>query len=97
MATYVVLGKFTQQGVATVKESRSRREAAQQAIQAAGGSLPHVYYTMGQYDLVAIVEAPDDETATRVALGTAGAGNVRTETLRAFTESEFDSIVAGLP
>ena len=62
-----------------------------------GGDMKGLYYTMGQYDTVAIVEAPDDETITRLALGVGARGNIRTETLRAFTDEEFFGIVSTLP
>ena len=93
MPHYLMLMQFTQQGVHTIKQSSERRADARRAIEAAGGKLHAVYYTMGRYDAVAVVEAEDDETASALSLGVASAGNVRTETLRAFTESEFSDIV----
>ena len=55
------------------------------------------YLVAGQYDMVVVSECPDDETAARVMLAIGSAGNVRTETLRAFTEDEYRKIIAGLP
>jgi uncharacterized protein with GYD domain len=62
-----------------------------------GGELKAFYLTMGQYDAVVIAEVPDDATAAKLSLATLSLGNIAGETLRAFTEDEFRSIVAGLP
>ena len=97
MAMYVVLVHFTQQGVETMKAAPIRIWAARQAVEDAGGKLHAVYYTMGRFDAVAILEAPDDVTASRLALATGMEGNIRTETLKAFNEEEFADILAGIP
>ena len=75
----------------------NRARAAGQAAQAVGGRFIGVWWTLGSYDLVAVIEAPDDATATRLMLGTAMQGNVRTMTMRAFSEEEMARIVGGLP
>ena len=97
MPTYIVLTKYTQQGIQNIKESPARFDAAKKAMQSMGGDLKQVFLTMGQYDLVVIAEAPDDETIARFALATGALGSVSTQTLRAFSEDEFRKIVAGLP
>ena len=97
MPTYITLLHFTEQGITDIKQSPARIDAARQAIQAAGGELKAWYLTMGQYDAVAIAEAPDAEAVAKIALATGAQGNVRTETLRAFTEDEFRKIVETLP
>ncbi len=97
MPTYIVLINYTQQGIQNVKETPSRIETAKQALQAMGGVLKANYLVMGRYDYVAIIEAPDDETMAKFALSLGARGNVRTETLRAFTEEEYRSIIAALP
>ena len=97
MPTYITLHRYTQQGIQNIKESPNRIDAGKQAARSLGVELRGIYVTMGQYDLVAIGEAPDDETAARFALALASQGNVTTETLRAFTEDEFRQLVAGLP
>jgi uncharacterized protein with GYD domain len=97
MSAYIVLANFTEQGIKNVKHTVNRVKAAGQAAQAVGGRFIGVWWTLGPYDLVAVIEAPDDETATRLMLGTAMQGNVRTLTLRAFSEEEMTRIVAGLP
>ena len=97
MPTYISLLRFTQQGLQNVKESPNRVQAAQKAFEAAGGRLRDVYVVTGQYDFVAIFEARDEETAARLALALGAQGNVRSETMRAFTQDEYRRIIAALP
>jgi len=97
MATYIILLRYTQQGIENMKESPSRLEAAKESFRALGAELKAFYLVNGQYDAVVISEAPDDETATKVALATSSLGNVCTETLRAYTEEEYRKIIAALP
>ena len=97
MPTYISLIRFTQKGMETIKEGPKRLEAAKQRFRAAGGELKAFYLVTGQYDAVAISELPNDEAAARVALGNGSMGNVRTETLRAFSEDEYRKIIAALP
>ena len=92
MPTYVVLGKFTDQGIRTVREGPQRREAARQRIERLGGRMLSVYNTQGRYDLVLTVEFPDEAAATAYLLETGEQGNLRTETLRAFTPEEMEQI-----
>ncbi len=97
MPTYITLGSYTQQGIEKIKDSPSRLDAAKQAFKAAGAELKAFYLVTGKYDFVVIAESPDDMTTAKLALVLGAQGNVRTETLRAFTEDEFRKIVAGLP
>jgi uncharacterized protein with GYD domain len=97
MATYITLFRYTHQGITTIKDAPGRVEAARKAYRALGADLKALYLVMGQYDFVAIVEAPDDATAAKASLAAGSRGNVSSETLRAFTEEEFRSIVAALP
>ncbi len=96
MPTYIGLLRFTEQGMRNVKESPDRVGAATQMTEEAGGELKAFYYTMGEYDAVSIVEAPDDETVSRIVLAISGQGNARFVTLRAFTVDEMRGIVSGL-
>ena len=96
MATYITLANYTDQGIRAIKEAPSRVDAAKEVAKSFGGELKEFYLTMGAYDIVSISEAPDDETAAKIALTLGSAGNVRTITLRAFTEAEFGEIVAGI-
>lgn len=97
MPTYVALLRYTQKGVETIKEGPSRREAAKKMFESAGAKLKEVYMTMGRFDAVALVEAPNDETMARMALTGASQGFLRTETMRAFTDKEADKIISSLP
>jgi len=97
MPTYISLIRFTQKGMETIKEGPKRVDAAKERFRAAGGELKAFYLVTGQYDAVAISELPNDEAAARLALATGSMGNVRTETLRAFSEDEYRKIIAALP
>ena len=97
MPTYVVLVNWTDQGIRNIKESPQRLEATKKAIEAAGGKLLGFYLTMGRYDQVLIVEGSSDEVAATLALSAGKGGNVRTETLKAFPEAEYRSIIAKIP
>lgn len=97
MPTYITLLRWTQKGAENVKQSPARLDAAKKAFEAAGGRMTQFYLVMGQYDMVAISEAPDDETAAKMSLGVAASGSVQTETLRAFSEAEYRKIMAALP
>ena len=96
MPTYITLLNFTQQGLEKIKESPNRLEAARQTFQSMGAEVKDFYLVMGRYDAVVVSEAPDDETATKLAMATGSLGNVRTETLRAFTEDEYRKMIAEL-
>ena len=97
MATYIILFRFTQQGIKNIKESPDRVDAAKQTFRAMGAEVKEFYSVMGKYDTVFVVEAPDDETIAKLTLAIGSLGNVRTETLRAFTEDEYRKIIADLP
>lgn len=97
MPSYLSLVNWTEQGVRNIKESPQRLDAVKQAVQAAGGRLIFFYMTMGEYDIATLFEAPDDETMARVLLSIAAQGNVRSKTLKAFTEEEYRRIIGALP
>ncbi len=97
MPHYVSLLRYTQQGAAKIKESPKRLDAAKKAAEAAKGKITAWYLTMGKYDAVIISEFPDDESAARFLLSTGSLGNVTTQTLKAFSESEYRKIVESLP
>jgi uncharacterized protein with GYD domain len=96
MKTYVILLNYTEQGLKNIKESPSRLDAARKAAEAAGGKFKEWYLVMGQYDAVLIAEAPNDEVVTRLMLTIGALGNVRTQTLSAFTEAEYRKLCASL-
>jgi uncharacterized protein with GYD domain len=88
--------RFTDQGIRNIKESPNRLDSAKQAYKAAGGELKHFFLLMGKYDALIIAEAPNDETAGKMALALGSLGNVRTESLKAFTEPEYRKLIASL-
>ena len=96
MARYVVLIDWTDQGVRTAKDSVKRSGQAREAFQKLGVTLETIYWTLGSHDIVAIASAPDGESFAAALLQLAGAGNLRTTTLRAFDEAEFGAILAKL-
>jgi uncharacterized protein with GYD domain len=97
MPTYISLLNWTQQGIQTVREAPARLDAGKQAIKAAGGELKGFYLVMGQYDFVLIAELPNDEAVATLLLSLGAQGNVRSTTMRAFTEEEYRKLVAALP
>jgi uncharacterized protein with GYD domain len=97
MATFVVLGSFTDQGIRNIKESPKRSDAFKAMAQKAGCKVKDLYWTLGHYDIVTIVEAPDAATVTSLGLAIGALGNVRTETLTAFGPEEFGRILGKMP
>ena len=97
MPTYIGLYKLSGQGVKNIKDAPSRVEDAFKAVEAMGGKVVGFYAVMGEYDYVSIGEFPSDETAMTFALALGARGNVRTTTLKAFTQDEFAAIVKKLP
>jgi uncharacterized protein with GYD domain len=93
MPTYVTLLNWTDQGVRNYKDTVDRYEAAQEAFDQGGASFREIYWTIGPYDIIGILEAPDDETAMAALLSVAGQGNIRTTTLRAFNPTEMRSVI----
>ncbi len=97
MAAYIILVRYTDPGIRNIKDSPKRLDAAKAAFKAAGAELKQWYLAMGRYDAVVIAEAPDDETAAKLSMAVGALGNVRTETLRVFTEDEYRKLIAALP
>ncbi len=97
MATHIVLMKLTDQGIKDIKNAPQRIDAAAKAIEAMGGKMTGLYFTLGEYDYIAIVEGLTDEAGASFLLKLGSAGNVRTKTLKAFTTKEFAEIVKKLP
>jgi uncharacterized protein with GYD domain len=96
MPTYISLINFTQKGAEAIKDGPKRLDAAKQRMRAAGAELKAFYLVTGQYDAVSIIEAPNDEVAAKIAMGTAALGFVRTQTCRAFTEDAYKEMAASL-
>lgn len=97
MSTYIVLSKYTPQGIAKIKESPARIDAARKTGRTMGVELKAWYLAMGRYDVITIWEAPSDEALAKVILTIGSLGNVTTETLRVFTEDEFRKMISALP
>ena len=94
MPTYVTLAKWTDQGIRNVKDSPKREDAFRKLCEKMGAKVKDAYRTMGRYDVAAIVDAPDDVTINAVLYSVGSLGNIRTETLRAFTRQETDAALA---
>ena len=94
MMTYVVLATFTDQGVKNAKESPKRAEAFRQMARTFGVTVKDIFWTQGRYDIVTVVEAPDELSATALNLSLGALGNIRTESLRAFSAADMMKIVA---
>lgn len=94
MTRYLVLASFTDQGIRNVKDTTKRAKAAREMGAAFGVDVTNVFWTLGKYDVVLTVEAQDDAAVTAFGLSVGAAGNVRTETLRAYNADEMDAILA---
>lgn len=96
MPAYISLLNFTDQGIQKIKDTTRRARAFQAMARKGGVRVKEVYWTVGRYDVVVIAEAPNDEAITRALLNLSSLGNVRTETLRAFSAKEMDRIIKGV-
>jgi uncharacterized protein with GYD domain len=93
VARYVGLISWTDQGIRDYKDTTQRAEAFASMLQGLGAKLVDIYWTQGPYDIVGVIDAPDDETVTAAMLRVGALGNVRTTTMRAFTADEVARIV----
>lgn len=96
MPTYIALLKWTPQGLQNIKQSPSRLDAARKGFESAGCKMKDFYMVTGRYDMIAVVDAPDDVALAKAILGASSQGNITSETCRAFTEDEYRRIIAGL-
>jgi uncharacterized protein with GYD domain len=94
MATYIVLTNFTDQGIRNVKDSTKRADAVRDLAKKFGVTAKEFFWTLGSYDIVAIYDAPDDASMTAFGLAIGAAGNVRTQTMRAFSREEMNGVLA---
>ena len=97
MPRYVVLVRFSDEGMRTIKDGPARLEQARETLRSQGAELRDFYLTLGEYDAVAVIEAPDDQTIARTALSIGARGTSRSQTLRAFSEAEYREIAESLP
>jgi len=93
MVTYIVLATFTDQGVKNAKDSPKRAEAFRQMAKTFGVTVKDIFWTQGRYDIVTLIEAPDEFSATALNLSLSALGNIRTESLRAFSAADMATIV----
>ncbi|CAB3764443.1 GYD domain-containing protein [Paraburkholderia solisilvae] len=96
MVTYVVLAQFTDQGIRAVKNSPQRASQGAELARSFGCEMKEIYWTLGGYDIVTVIEAPDEKSFMSFGCALGSAGNIRTQTLRAFTKDEFSAIVGKL-
>jgi uncharacterized protein with GYD domain len=97
MSSYIMVFSLTTEGTAKVEESPARVEAAKGVCRELGGEVKQFFGLLGRYDTMFVLEAPNDETAAKIAAAISKQGNVRSETWRAFTETEYGQILSGLP
>jgi uncharacterized protein with GYD domain len=97
MPTYIAMLKWTSQGLQNIKQSPSRLEAARKGFEAAGVRMKDFYMVTGKYDMIAVVDAPDDVALAKAILGSTSQGSITSETCRAFTEEEYRQIIKALP
>jgi uncharacterized protein with GYD domain len=93
----MTLIRYTQQGIESIKDSPARLDTAKELYKSLGADIKSFYLTMGRYDVMVISEAPDDETATKLAMTIGSSGAIRTETFRIFTENEYRNLISELP
>ena len=96
MATYILLASYTEQGIKGIKDTVKRTDAVKELAKKVGCTMTESYWTLGAYDVVAVFEAPDDETMTAFSLSVAKLGNVKTQTLRAFSGKDMGAILGKL-
>jgi uncharacterized protein with GYD domain len=97
MAKYISLVKYTAKGIENIKESPNRLDAFKRLCESMGATVDGFYLTMGRYDMVVVVDAPDPETIAKILLTTTSGGAVSTETLSAFAEVEYRKVISELP
>jgi len=97
MTVHIMLMKWTDQGIANIRSAPKRADTAKFLAKSCGAEIKELYLTMGEYDLIATVEAEKDEAVTRFSLALASIGNVRCSTLKAYTEEQYRHIIETLP
>jgi uncharacterized protein with GYD domain len=96
LSQYILLINWTQQGISKIKESSERYNSFKASVEKEGGKVIGGYYTFGEYDVIIIIEAPNDEVVMSLMLKVGSAGNVRTKTLKAFTAEEGMNLIKNL-
>ena len=96
MATYISLANYTEQGIRSVKDTTKRADAVRELAKKFGVTAKEFYWTMGAHDVVVVFEAPDDAAITALAMAIGSTGNVRTQTMRAFSKDEINGVLSKL-
>ena len=96
MPTYIILGHFTEQGLRNIKDTPKRANALKEAAKKYGATVKSVYWTLGAYDVMTVVDAPDSESMAKLLFNLGSLGNVRTQSLRALEASEVERILGSL-
>ena len=94
MAHYIILGGFTEQGIKGVKDTAKRAKAFRDLAKGMGVTVKDIFWTFGRYDVVATLEGPNDETVASLMMKVGALGNLKSQTLRAFPESQIDSLLS---
>ena len=94
MPTYIIIGTFTDQGIRSVKDTTKRAQALREMAKKIGVTVRDIFWTLGQYDVMTVLDAPDDEAVTALGLSIGALGNVRTQTLRALSENEITRVLS---
>ena len=97
MPSYISMLKWTSQGLQEIKQSPARLDAVRKGFAALGVTMKDFYMVTGQYDMIVVVEAPDDTSIAKALLTAGSQGRITSETCRAFTEDEYRQILTGLP
>lgn len=93
MATYIMLANFTEHGIRSIKDTTRRADAFRDLAKTFGISVKDIYWTLGRYDIVTTIDAPDDVALTALGLSLGKSGNIRTETLRAFSQADMGAVL----
>jgi len=96
MTTYIVLANFTDQGIRNIKDTTKRADAFKKLAKSMGVTVKEIYWTLGAHDIVTVIEAPEDAAVTALGLALGKSGNVRTQTLRAFSHADMDAILGNV-
>lgn len=94
MAHYIILGAFTEQGIKGVKDTAKRAKAFRDLAKQMGVTVKDIFWTFGRYDVVATMEGPNDEVVASLMMKVGALGNLKSQTLRAFPESQIDSLLS---
>jgi uncharacterized protein with GYD domain len=93
MATYIVLANFTDQGIRNIKDTTKRADAFKKLAKSMGANVKELYWTLGTHDIICVIEGQDDTEITAIGLALGKSGNVRTQTLRAFSQADMEAIL----